>query len=73
MNKILIFLLGEFSKLDKVLFDLSVENQNRYLSSLPIPNDDIDRSYLQISLSIILFAMLENGIIKYRCGFSDPF
>ena len=47
MNKILIFLLGEFSKLDKVLFDLSVENQNRYLSSLPIPNDDIDRSYLQ--------------------------
>ena len=48
MNKILIFLLGEFSKLDKVLFDLSVENQNRYLSSLPIPNDDIDRSYLHI-------------------------
>lgn len=73
MNKILIFLLGEFSKLDKVLFDLSVENQNRYLSSLPIPNDDIDRSYLQYRCQSFFSPCWKTVLLNIVAAFLIPF
>lgn len=73
MNKILIFLLGEFSKLDKVLFDLSVENQNRYLSSLLIPNDDIDRSYLQYRCQSFFSPCWKTVLLNIVAAFLIPF
>ena len=66
-------MLGEFSKLDKVLFDLSVENQNRYLSSLPIPNDDIDRSYLQYRCQSFFSPCWKTVLLNIVAAFLIPF